>query len=346
MKKYILFSLIAVCLAACTEQELTPVLELGAAPEITSPASGAVFTLDEAQANNQLVAFSWTAADFGFNAATTYTLEIAKVGDSFSDPTTLSTVNGLETGEVTIGQLNNIMLTKELPAGVPSTIELRVCATISEEVETLCSAPITLDVTPYQAEVNYPFLNVPGSYQDWDPANEQTVVFSRKSDNIYEGYLYMADDSTKYKFVQGGSWDVNWGDIEADGILDPGGVGNDIPINDGAGMYFLHCDLNDFTHSNVKTDWGIIGDATPTGWDEDTDMIWDEEKFALTITMDLTAGELKFRANDTWDINVGDNFGNGQLQADGENIPVAEAGNYTIDLHLSQANYGYTLTKN
>ena len=75
-------------------------------------------------------------------------------------------------------------------------------------------------------------------------------------------------------------------------------------------------------------------------------MTWDADKFALTVTLDLGAGEIKFRANDDWAINFGDEFGNGQLQQDGANIAVAEAGNYTIDLHLSQANYGYTLTKN
>ncbi len=345
MKKYIIISIIALLFAACEEKELTPVVDLGEGPSITAPSSGAAFVLDETQIDNQLVAFSWTAADFGFSAATTYTLELDKVGNNFSDPITLSSGNTLSTDEVTIGQLNNIMLTKELPADVSSSVEIRVCAKISDEVETLCSAPITLDVTPYQAEIDYPILNVPGSYQDWDPGNPQTVIFSRKSDNNYEGYIFMGVDDALYKFAQG-SWDSNWGDNEADGILDPLGIGNDIPINDGAGMYFLNANLNDLTHSNMKTDWGVLGDATPTGWDADTDMEWDAEKFALTINLDLNAGELKFRANDDWAINFGDNFGNGQLQLDGGNIAVAEAGNYTIDLYLSQATYSYTLTKN
>ena len=46
-----------------------------------------------------------------------------------------------------------------------------------------------------------------------------------------------------FKFTDGPSWDVNWGDEEPDGTLDPQGIGNDIPIGGTAGVYFLKCIL-------------------------------------------------------------------------------------------------------
>jgi hypothetical protein len=111
-------------------------------------------------------------------------------------------------------------------------------------------------------------------------------------------------------------------------------------------LYRLTVNLNELTHTQLKTDWGVLGDATAGGWDTDTDLIWDTDREVLTVTLDLTVGELKFRANDSDDVNFGDDFTNGTLEADGLNIPITEAGNYTIDLMLNQSDYAYTLTKN
>ena len=68
----------------------------------------------------------------------------------------------------------------------------------------------------------------------------------------------------------------------------------------------------------------------------------------MTITLNLTAGEMKFRANDAWDINFGDDGANGSLEYGGANIAIASAGNYTITLDLKGGGgkYTYTVKKN
>ncbi len=104
--------------------------------------------------------------------------------------------------------------------------------------------------------------------------------------------------------------------------------------------------LNALTHNFLKTDWGLIGSSTPTGWDSDTDMVYDAVSGTLKLTLDLVEGFIKFRANDAWDINLGDDGGNRIMEYGGADIPIAEAGNYTIELILNQANYTYKLTKN
>ena len=108
----------------------------------------------------------------------------------------------------------------------------------------------------------------------------------------------------------------------------------------------INCNLNDLTHSNQITHWGVHGSATAGGWDTDTDFEWDADRNLLTVTMDLTAGAIKFRANDTNDINFGDDFANGTLEYDGEDIMIAEDGNYTIALIINVADYIYEITKN
>lgn len=342
---YILFSLLAVGLMwACQDDELGPVVNLNGAPQITAPTAGATFTLSEAEADSIISAFTWTAADFGFDAGISYSLQLDKAGNNFAEPVTLGTVNGLTLADITQGELNNILLAKELPEDVPSDLELRVVAKVSDEVSTLVSNVVTIAATPYASTVVIPQLQVPGSYQGWDPANNSTIIFSPKSDGKYEGYVFISPDDQKYKFTQGLSWDVNWGDNGADGTLEPGGA--DIQAG-AAGVYKLNVDLNALTHTQLRTDWGLIGSATPNGWDSDQDMTYDAGAGKITITLDLVAGEVKFRANDDWALNYGDDGANKTLEAGGANIAIAEGGNYTIDLLIvGVSKYKYEITKN
>ena len=75
-------------------------------------------------------------------------------------------------------------------------------------------------------------------------------------------------------------------------------------------------------------------------------MTYDPVANKWTITLNLVAGEIKFRANDDWAINFGDDGANKALEYGGANIAVAEDGNYTIDLILSGAVYTYKIKKN
>jgi len=343
-KRYISLVLLAgLLLTACDDKVFDPVLKIGAAPAISSPAAGSSFVLTEADADKLLTTFSWSAADFGFQAAVDYAVELDVAGNDFADPATLGIVSGLQLETVTVGQMNNLLISKGLPDNVPAQLELRVVATVNPDVPPVVSEVVPLSITPYKTVVVYPKLQVPGSYQGWDPANESTVIHSRKSDGLFEGYIYFPNDGAEFKYTDGPSWDVNWGDTGADGTLDRDG--DNIVAGD-LGMYKLNVDLNALTHTFLKTDWGLIGSATPGGWDSDQDMTYLPESGVWRITLDLQAGEVKFRANDDWAINFGDDDGNGSLEYGGANIVIAEAGNYTIDLMLSVQDYTYQIVKN
>ncbi|NOR88489.1 MAG: SusF/SusE family outer membrane protein [Bacteroidales bacterium] len=196
----------------------------------------------------------------------------------------------------------------------------------------------TFTVNP--AGVSFNVLYVPGAHQGWDPANESTVVYDGIGDGNYEGYLYFPDAANEFKFTNGPTWDENYGDDGADGTLDNGGaniVGGD------AGYYKLNVDFNALTYTAVFTDWGLIGDATGS-WDDDQNMTYDVDNDVWTITLDLIVGEFKFRANDAWDLNYGDE--GGVLVHNGPNIAVAEDGSYTITMNLGTPPYSYTIVKN
>lgn len=343
MKKYLSLVLGAVfLLSSCTEKDKDPVLQVGAGPSFTAPAANTAYVFTEATANETMALFTWTAASYGFDAAVAYTLELDKAGNNFAEPIVVGTVNALSLDGITKGKINNILLTKGLPADEASDVEFRLAAKVSPDVETLYSTPLTLKITPYAVVIVYPQLQVPGSYQGWKPEDNSTVVFSARSDDKYEGYIFFANANEKYKYTKGTSWDTNWGDNGDDGTLEPGGA--DIPLTDG-GLYKLNVDLNALTHTHLKTTWGVVGSATGS-WDVDQPMTYDPATKKLTATLNLVAGEIKFRANGAWDVNLGDNDANKSLEYGGSNIAVAADGNYTVEINLGVAVYTYKLIKN
>jgi hypothetical protein len=344
IKKYIIFPFLALgLLTGCLEEEVGPFLSLGNAPSITSPSGGTSLVLTEDSEGSIVSSFDWTAADFGFAAGVEYKLELDKAGNNFADPISLGITNKLSITDMTVGQLNSILLLNGIADNVATPMELRVVATVSDKVDALTSAASAVTITAYKALIIYPKLQVPGAHQGWDPANETTVIFSRESDGTFEGFLYFPDPNNEFKFTDGPSWDVNYGDTGGDGTLEAGGDNIQAP---NAGFHRLRVNINNLTYTSEVANWGLIGSATPTGWDSDTDLVVDPATGVASITIDLVEGEIKFRANDDWVINLGDFDANGSLEYDGDNIQITEAGNYTIELLVNVADYTYKVTKN
>lgn len=144
----------------------------------------------------------------------------------------------------------------------------------------------------------------------------------------------------EFKFRANQDWGYNYGSSTKNEKLNPGG--DNIPVTVEADYYFV-LDLskpNEYTYS--ANHWGIIGSATADQWNSDQNMTWDAAGKVLKATIALTVGEIKFRANDDWAINLGGALN--ALTPGGDNIPIATAGNYTITLDL--ATHKATVTKN
>jgi hypothetical protein len=188
---------------------------------------------------------------------------------------------------------------------------------------------------------DYPVIYVPGGHNSWDPANTTTVLASVGSNDYYEGYLWFGAGN-EFKFTEGPNWDVNYGDNGADGTLDAGGANI---VAGEAGYYKLNVALDTLAYTMLKTDWGIIGSATADGWDADQNMTYDPDSGYWSAILELSTGEIKFRANDAWDVNYGDDGANGILEQNGANIPIAEAGKYLIKMKLGVPDYTFSLEK-
>lgn len=99
------------------------------------------------------------------------------------------------------------------------------------------------------------------------------------------------------------------------------------------------------TSYSAWDNWGMIGSATPNGWnDPDTNLDYDVSTKKYSYTGPLLVGDYKFRLDDKWDTNFGDDGNNLTLEAGGANIPITVAGNYTIIIDFTAKSY--TITKN
>lgn len=90
------------------------------------------------------------------------------------------------------------------------------------------------------------------------------------------------------------------------------------------------------------SDWGLVGDATLNSWDGPDMEMYQTGTNQYALYANLTAGEMKFRFNEDWGNNYGDDDTNGSLEAGGANIPIAADGTYFVTLDLD--NLTYTVT--
>ena len=92
---------------------------------------------------------------------------------------------------------------------------------------------------------------------------------------------------------------------------------------------------------------GIIGSAAPGGWDVDVDMHLKDatrvDRSTWTINLYLAAGDVKFRAQDGWDINWGAAaFPTGTGTQNGANITIPTPGYYKVEFNDDSGAYTFT----
>ena len=316
-------------------------------PGISSPNSGTSYTLDKSKSTATLFTMKWSAPDYGFPAAVTYTVQMDKPGNNFSNPVKVGTSHSTQIA-ISHGDMNSALLGDGFKPKQQAKVQLRVTASISDSVQQEISKGISLTFTPYS---NYTYIYVPGNYQAysgygsaWTPNDAAPLAMT--GNQVFDGYVYIndtKDSDIEFKFEKDNTW---WGTGSGPGTLSSSGGNITIPT-DSSGYYKIHVDMDAKTYTMMKTSWSVIGDATAGGWDSDTPLTYDKTNKVWKVTTDLTAGGLKFRANDSWNLNYGDTGADGTLDAGGDNINVPAAGNYTIILDLSNPPlYTYSLKKN
>ena len=90
------------------------------------------------------------------------------------------------------------------------------------------------------------------------------------------------------------------------------------------------------------SDWGLVGDATENGWDGPDMEMYEIGTDQYALYANLVAGEMKFRFDEDWGVNYGDDGADGSLDAGGANIPIPADGAYLITFDLANLTYAIT----
>lgn len=328
-KIYILFIGLLGLLVSCEKDgEQVVMLSNPVAPTIVSMPN---LTLER---NNglEVLEFVGTPVDPGFTASAKYFLEANAAGNNFDNPIVIRTDIQANSFKITVSDLNGMLL-KKFPADAVSSVDFRIRSVLVVDAGTgaqtfeYTSATSTADVTLY----GLPKLDLLNS-------GMVQKIESALGNGEYEGFVKV--DKTIAFTLKDPDTNTEYGG--SNGVLEVDGAG----INPSeTGWQLLSANINDLTYSFVDYRIGLIGSATPNGWDSpDQKMDYDTQTGTWFITLDLIDGEIKFRKNDGWAWNLGGTHDN--LTQGGDNLLVS-AGNYTITLTIIDDNTGTcTVVKN
>ena len=351
-------------IAGCQKPDM---VQIAAPEDVVAPVLEAVEGPIEITPSNMVdgkVAFTWSLADYGVMTQVNYSLEAATAADPDTKVTITSGITAnaedLEAGkistEIAYETLNAILFNDlKLNDGVAEDVLFTIASKVGEYAPVYSnSVAVSCKVTA--AEKQYPKLTVAGSYayNNWTPGKGQFVFDFEGTDAKYSGVIDFGEDvsALQFKFV-GEAWGNNEFSVPAGETQAPEAA--ELPLVAGGGdniaaytthrFYSLTLDkgtpkvIKNFSFNSL----GVIGDATPTGWDADTDMQFNPEKQRFYVDLTLIDGKIKFRADDAWDVNWGG--AEGVLSAGGADIAVT-AGDYRIYVNLNDpANPTYELNK-
>jgi len=146
------------------------------------------------------------------------------------------------------------------------------------------------------------------------------------------------------KFTTTPDWSNGLGDAGG-GTLSSSGGNIQLP---GPGYYNFTANTKTNTWSATATTWSVIGSFAASGWSNDIPMTYNSSSNSWSAQITTVAGDqFKFRANASWNINLGDAGGSllGSLSYGGNNIGdpatnlAVPAGKHTVTLFLGNGGY-------
>lgn len=354
-------------LISCEQEDYEPVINYGNGPVLTSSVNSGTFLLTEEEAENTLFSFTWTEADFGFQAAISYAVQMADAGSNFAKPIDLVTTSNLNY-VVKVGSLNNLLLVKEYAAGAQSAFEIRVKASVSEYANALYSETLTFDIIPYSVKLPPIYLLGSGTTPGWDNANALPAPYW--SPGVY-GIAAHLKANEWIKFIHTlGAWAPQWG-TDANGTKTGGNLvyrpdeatadPSAIPSPATEGDYIVVADIENLTYKvyPLPETVYLVGGATSIGWTPTNGIAFikdDIGKYSLTTQLSAGNGGMKVMAGNSgaWAPQWGSDgagtslFGKlsyrpGDSAPDPAEIPAPEvAGTYKIELDFSENTYKVT----
>ncbi len=286
------------------------------------------------------VLFTWNPADFDAPTPVNYQVQHSVSGD-FSDVANISDATTETHKTISIGELRSAAETAGLVAPSEGVLHFRLRAFVGDPgstVETF-SATQTINVILPQPSsggssgISISTWGIVGSgYNNWG-AFADAPFYTTNADGVYVAYVTLV--TGEIKFRENNDWGNNYGDTGVDGTLDADG--DNIAVTEG--NYKITLNLNDNTYNMENFSWGVVGSGyNDWGATPDAKFYYDYTTDTFKVGVRLTDGEIKFRLNNDWGTNYGDNGADGTLEDGGDNL-IVTAGHYNITLDFNNNTY-------
>ena len=341
-----LVTMLSCLIFACKKDLQDTTIQTAVASVITL--SPATIVLAATAANDTVEAINYTPATYGFSAAITYTIQIAKAGTSFASPKQVNLGSKTQLKYLGAG-LNQLAIVAGIAPGTSGQLEVRVKAVLSDSIFTY-SAPVTLTVTPYQDL--YPALMVKGG-NGWKTPVTRTNGFlltAVKTADKYEGYINLPNadgyGGDAFQLVSTTNGTVyGWGGT---GTTITAGSSGNLWLTPAPNYMKMNVDITANTINYTPVKFYISGDDN--GWSTSaTPMTYNIATNQLVATnVSLTAGKaIVFTCNAGYAISYKVDAGGKLIFAGppswtGNNIPVPKTGTFTVTLDLSAGDGSYT----
>lgn len=361
-------------LAACKKVEDLPYYDNGKA--VTLTASQTTIAPTAADSLNNVVTFSWTNPEYATDSSNQkFVLEIDSSGRNFSNRVT-KTVNGTLNASFTGKELNNILAGFGFAAGQTFSFDVRVISSYANNNEQLNSNIIKVSISSYKVPVTLTpsstsalVLQVSNATNtaisfNWNasPYGANTINYALQLDtaggNFANPQVKQLGTSLNSSFTVN---ELNTAAIAA-GVI--GGSTKNVEFRIvsylGGGYsnvlgYSNIVTVNVTTFTPIPSNFYIVGDATPLGWNNNANLSPSQEFTRISdvsygIVINLTAGGsyLFLPVAGDWSHKFGGTSATGgTLLADGavpgSNTPApATSGTYQIIVNFQTGTYTVT----
>ena len=280
-KYFLSMAAAAAMVAGCYKPEMNQI----AAPEdVVAPVLEAVEGPIEITPSNMVdgvVAFTWSAADYGVPTQINYSLEAATAAAPDSKVTITSGIT-TTSAEVDYETLNAILFNDlGLADGVAEDVNFCIGVKVGEYAK-IYSNVVTVSCKVTAAEKTYPTLTVAGSYayNNWTPGKGQFVFDFDGTDTKYSGVIDFGEDvsALQFKFV-GAAWGQNEFSVPSGEAQAPEAA--ELPLVAGGGdniaAYTTHryysLTLDKATPKVIKTFYCCTANTDPLTVDTDLELI-------------------------------------------------------------------------
>lgn len=345
-------------LSACKKNEPLVTSNGGKAGTLTATATTLPLDKTRLTDTTTVIQFNFTAANYGYSAAITNTLQIDLPGDNWKNPTSATLGAKVYSQGYSTAAFNALLLKLGVPAGTATPIQVRIAHSISSGITPVYSNVVDMNVTAFNLTS---YVYVPGAYEGWsNPGPAEDSLVSVTGNGIYVGIINFTAGNNQFLIVPVKNWNNKYATSQsaATGTSATYTItyngSNNFYAPATPGYYLVTFNLNNNTLTIVPADfYSVIGDAAQ-GWSTDIPMKYvndGNQNWVATLPL-VSTGSFKVRQDDAWAWSWGlpksgsAGFGTTGVLNDSSNnnISVATSGTYTVSFNQAATPSGTTPT--